>query len=133
MNDDSKIVIDGDIEINYKEYIEMNYKEYFKINVLYNILEQNIPVDKQRFIKILKTRFLHKNYKVTYSPINYKTFVEMKIAYNAVKNGWSVKKIPNVLINKYVYSKDIEGKQEVYLEKDFTNRFIHNTMTDVKM
>lgn len=44
---------------------------------------------------------------------------KMAFLYNALENGWSIKKKENL----YVFTKNHEGKKEVYLD-DYLKRFI---------
>tara|TARA_A100001015_G_C14540147_1_gene537592 strand:- start:128 stop:349 length:222 start_codon:yes stop_codon:yes gene_type:complete len=46
-------------------------------------------------------------------------FNKMLFLYNALENGWSVKKKENV----YVFSKNHEGKKEIFLD-DYLKTFI---------
>ncbi|MAH37252.1 MAG: hypothetical protein CL560_05480 [Alphaproteobacteria bacterium] len=58
------------------------------------------------------------------------TIKKMKFIYNALENGWSVKKKKDL----YIFSKNHEGKKEVFLDEylkrfmvtnmDFNNTFI---------
>ncbi len=47
---------------------------------------------------------------------------KMLFLYNAIENGWSVKKKNN----SYVFSKNHEGKKEVFLEDYLTDFIKHN-------
>jgi hypothetical protein len=48
---------------------------------------------------------------------------KMRFIYNAIEDGWNVKKIDN----KYFFSKKHEGKKEIYLES-YLQKFIEDNM-----
>ncbi len=50
---------------------------------------------------------------------NYVTVQKMVFLFNALEDGWQIKKHKN----KYIFSKKHEGKKEVYLD-DYIRRFI---------
>ena len=51
--------------------------------------------------------------------LNYVTVQKMAFLFNALEEGWQIKKHRN----KYIFSKKHEGKKEVYLD-DYIRRFI---------
>ena len=51
--------------------------------------------------------------------LNYVTVQKMAFLFNALEEGWQIKKHKN----KYIFSKKHEGKKEVYLD-DYIRRFI---------
>ena len=51
------------------------------------------------------------------------TLQKMKFIYNAIDDGWSVKKEEN----KYIFTKKHEGKKEVYLET-YLRKFIESNL-----
>ncbi len=51
------------------------------------------------------------------------TLEKMKFIYNAIDDGWSVKKEEN----KYIFTKKPEGKKEVYLET-YLRKFIESNL-----
>lgn len=80
-----------------KSFNEVSFKEQSFNEVNFNI-NKEIETD---FIKIQKMRFI----------------------YNAIEDGWNVKKIDN----KYVFTKKHEGKKEIYLET-YLQKFIEDNM-----
>ena len=65
--------------------------------------------------------------------INPLTLQKMAFVFNALENGWAIKKKKNL----YIFSKNHEGKKEVYLD-DYLKRFmkqnfnINNLLDDDK-
>ena len=58
----------------------------------------------------------------------------MKFLYNALNDGWLIKKIDPDQDNEYVLSKNIMGKEEIFLEKDYTRRFlVRNMLNDTNI
>jgi len=53
--------------------------------------------------------------------INYLTLQKMTFLYNALEDGWEIKKNDN----KYIFVKKHEGKKEVFTD-NFLRRFIEN-------
>lgn len=53
--------------------------------------------------------------------INYLTLQKMTFLYNALEDGWEIKKNNN----KYIFVKKHEGKKEVFTD-NFLRRFIEN-------
>lgn len=51
--------------------------------------------------------------------INFLTIQKMALIYNALEDGWTVKKKDN----KYIFIKNHKGKKEVYLD-DYLRRFM---------
>ena len=51
--------------------------------------------------------------------INPLTLQKMAFVFNALENGWAIKKKKNL----YIFSKNHEGKKEVYLD-DYLKRFM---------
>ena len=80
-----------------KSFNEVSFNEVSFNEVSFNI-NKEIETD---FIKIQKMRFI----------------------YNAIEDGWNVKKIDN----KYVFTKKHEGKKEIYLET-YLQKFIEDNM-----
>ena len=52
------------------------------------------------------------------------TFKKMAFFYNAIEEGWQIRKIKG---DKYIFSKQHEGKKEVYLNSYLTD-FIKSNM-----
>jgi len=57
------------------------------------------------------------------------TFRKMTFFYNALEDGWSIKKIKG---DKYVFSKNHEGKKEVFLNSYITD-FLKTNMDTNKL
>jgi hypothetical protein len=57
-------------------------------------------------------------------PIDYVHHQKMTFLFNAIENGWEVKKRDD----KYVFTKKHEGKREVYLES-YLQHFIESNMS----
>jgi hypothetical protein len=53
--------------------------------------------------------------------ISQKDILRMKFLYNAVENGWTVKKRQD----SYIFSKKHENKKEVF-QQDYLEKFIHS-------
>lgn len=56
--------------------------------------------------------------------LDYKLYKRMTILYNAINDGWSVKKKND----SYVFTKKHEGKEEIYLE-NYLENFLKTNMT----
>jgi len=61
------------------------------------------------------------------SQIDNITFKKMVFFYNALNDGWSIKKIKG---DKYIFSKSHEGKKEVFLDSYLTNFIKSNVGID---
>ena len=57
------------------------------------------------------------------SNIEYKTFIKMKFIYNAIQDGWTVKKREDT----YVFRKKHEGKRQVF-KPDYLDNFIETNL-----
>jgi len=57
------------------------------------------------------------------------TFKKMTFFYNALEDGWNIKKIKG---DKYVFSKNHEGKKEVFLNSYITD-FLKSNMDTNKL
>ena len=55
--------------------------------------------------------------------INPLTLQKMAFVFNALENGWAIKKKKNL----YIFSKNHEGKKEVYLD-DYLKRFMERNI-----
>jgi len=53
-----------------------------------------------------------------------KTFMKMNFIYNAIMDGWCVKKRPD---ETYIFQKKHEGKQQIF-EPDYLESFIETNM-----
>ena len=51
------------------------------------------------------------------------TIQKMKFIYNALENGWSIKKKKDL----YIFTKNHEGKKEVFLD-EYLKRFMQTNM-----
>lgn len=65
-----------------------------------------------------------KNNVTTLQDIDDITFKKMAFFYNAIEEGWQIRKIKG---DKYIFSKQHEGKKEVYLNSYLTD-FIKSNM-----
>ena len=101
----------------------IDYKDYKKMNILYDTLENGEPINKKTFNLLSKSI----NNQIS-NTFDYKKYMKMKFLYNALNDGWLIKKIDPDQDNEYVLSKNIMGKEEIYLEKDYTRRFIVRNM-----
>ena len=55
------------------------------------------------------------------------TFTKMKFIYNAINDGWSIKKIINNNQEQYIFKKNHEDKKEIF-SNNYLEQFLKNNL-----
>ena len=55
------------------------------------------------------------------------TFIKMKFIYNAINDGWSIKKIINNNQEQYIFKKNHEDKKEIF-SNNYLEQFLKNNL-----